>query len=79
MDKIQKFLVQLNKKEREILSGIFSDIRSLNIRGYDVKPLKSHKNLFRLRKGKIRIIFVKTDTIWVIVHIGFRKDIYKNL
>lgn len=79
MDKIQKFLLLLSKKEREILSGIFSDIRNLHIRGYDVKPLKSHKNLFRLRKGKIRIIFIKTDTIGVIIRIGFRKNIYKNL
>lgn len=79
MDKIQKFLLQLSKKERGILARILNDIRSLKIREYDVKALKSHKNLFRLRKGKIRIIFAKTDTIGVIINIGFRKDIYKNL
>lgn len=77
MDKIQKFLLRLTKKERVVLSKILLDIRKLNIDNYDVKPLKVYKDLFRLRKGSIRIIFAKGDSIGIVINIGYRKDIYK--
>ena len=44
MDKIQKFLKQLNKKDRAVLLNILSDIRTLKIKPYDVKALQDYKN-----------------------------------
>lgn len=78
MDKIQKFLLSLNQKERAQVVHIFEDIRNWNIKNHDVKPLKGHKGFFRLRKGKIRIIFAKGENIGIIINIGYRKDIYRN-
>lgn len=79
MDKIEKFLALLSKKERGVLSGILSDIRSGKLKIYDVKPLKGYKGFFRLRKGKIRIVFVKTENgSSAVVNIAYRKDVYKN-
>lgn len=77
MDKIQKFLLSLSEAERGILLKVFADIRQWKIGKYDVKPLKGHKGFFRLRKGKIRIIFTKSGDIGIIINIGYRKDIYK--
>lgn len=79
MDRIQKFLLALTKKEREVLAEVLIDVHSLKLQQYDVKPLKGHKDLFRLRKGAVRIIFIKEKTIGIVINIAHRKDAYKNL
>ena len=76
MDKIHKFFKKLNKKDRVLLAGIFSSIKTLNLDGYDIKALKGMKGVFRLRKGSIRVVFVKHNEKGVIMNVGFRKDIY---
>ena len=45
----------------------------------DIKLLKGHANMYRLRVGDIRIIFSKEgdDTIYIL-QIGPRGDIYKK-
>lgn len=79
MDKIAKFLKYLSKKERGVLKKILSDILLLNVATYDVKKLKGHQNLFRLRHGKLRIIYFKDNLKGIIVNIGYRGKIYKEL
>lgn len=79
MDKIEKFLLRLKFKQRQLLLPIFEDIRALRLSSYDVKPLKGYPGLFRLRKGKVRIIFAKGEGKGVVINIGFRKDIYKAM
>lgn len=80
MDKIEKFLALLSKNERGVLSAILSDIQSGKLKGYDIKSLKGYKGFFRLRKGKVRVVFVKTESgNNVVVNIASRKDVYKNL
>lgn len=79
MDKINKFLIKLNKKEKAVFLKIFADIRSLNLSNYDIKALQGITDVFRLRKGDIRIIFVKNKNKGIILDIAYRKDIYKNL
>jgi len=78
MDKLQKFLLKLTKKERSTVLKILADILSLRLSNYDIKPLEGFKGYFRLRKGKIRIIYTKTDCRAFIVNIAYRKDIYKQ-
>lgn len=79
MDKIQKFLLGRKLKERSILLEILEDVRALRLDRYDVKPLKGYSGLFRLRKGKIRLIFAKGEHKGILINIGFRKDIYKSV
>jgi len=79
MDKIEKFLRSLSRKERASLTSVLGNIRILNISHYDVKPLKGYKGLFRLRKGRIRVVFSKSARGGRVVNIAFRKDIYKNI
>ena len=78
MDKIKKFLNKLSKKDRTLFLKIFKDIKVLKLGRYDVKPLKGYKDVFRLRKGKVRIVFVKTDGCGILVDIIYRKDAYKE-
>lgn len=82
MDDISKFLAYLTKKEKDFFLGIlFPAIQKLDLERWDVKPLKGYKGLFRVKKGKIRVVFLK-DSIrkkGVIVDIDYRKDIYKKL
>lgn len=79
MDKISKFLLRLSKKDRIFLLSVFSDILILRLGNYDVKPLKGYKNVYRLKKGKVRIVFYKEQKKGIIIDIAFRKNIYKNL
>ena len=78
MDKIKKFFLKLTKKEKELFVAIMADIRALNLKSYDVKPLKGYKEFYRLRKGDVRIVFAKRNNVGIVFDIGFRKDIYKN-
>lgn len=78
MDPINKFLSKLTPKERELLKKILEDIRRLEIKNHDIKALKGLKGVFRLRKGRIRIIFTKGEGIGIPLKINFRKDAYRD-
>lgn len=57
MDKIDKFLKRVSGKERKWIKSAFSQIKAGEITGLDVKKLKGHKDIFRVRGGDIRIIY----------------------
>lgn len=57
MDKIDKFL---NKLPADIRLSIFYTLKLLkngNLKDLDVKKLKGRKDVYRIRKGKIRLIY----------------------
>lgn len=76
MDKIQKFLAKLSKKQRLLILKIILDVQVLDLDGYDVKALKGNKDVFRIRKGPIRIIFRQSKGRGLILKLAFRKDAY---
>lgn len=57
MDKIAKALEKFNTDERNKIKAILLKINSGVFTGLDIKKLKGHDNIFRVRKGKIRIIY----------------------
>lgn len=57
MDKITKALNRLNSKERSIVKAILEKIQNNNFIGLDIKKLKGYSDIFRARRGKIRIIY----------------------
>jgi len=61
MDKIEKALGRLSAKEKEIVRDILGKLRKNNVLGLDIQKLKGHKNIFRSRRGDIRIIYRKTE------------------
>lgn len=67
MDKIKKALNKLNPQERKKLKALLLKIDSGGLRGLDLKKLKGRDDIFRVRKGDIRVIFRKyKDSIRVL-------------
>ncbi len=58
---MSKALKNLSSKEREIIKGILFKIKENSLSAFDLKKLKKHENIFRIRKGKLRIIFQKEN------------------
>ena len=77
MDKINKFLLKLARKERNKLLETLKKISVLNLDGLDVKKLKNLPNHFRVRAGKVRIVFEKRKNKAVIKKVNFRGNVYK--
>ncbi len=57
MDKIEKALKRLNEKERSRIKDILVRLQSGNLEGLDTKKLKGREDIFRVKKGAIRIMY----------------------
>jgi len=72
----------LDSFDRKTKQRILEKIRGLqtNSENLDIKKLKSHHTLYRLRVGNFRIIYsIKHERVIIyVVAIGHRKDIYQN-
>jgi len=67
MDKIEKALVKLTEKERELIRSILQKLSQKKLTGLDVKRLKGYDDIFRIRKGDIRIIYqVRKEKIFIL-------------
>ncbi len=75
MDKIQKALESLSEKEKLQVKIILLKIKSGTFSGFDLKKLKNREDIYRIRKGKLRIIFQKhADNRYSILAIERRSD-----
>lgn len=61
VNKIQKALAKLSAKELVIVEQLLILLNNNEIEGLDIKQLKGNRSIFRVRKGRIRIIFTKND------------------
>lgn len=57
-DAIVKALKKLSPKQQKIFKNILTDIQNRSFDTYDIKQLKGRKDIFRIRKGSYRIIFL---------------------
>jgi mRNA-degrading endonuclease RelE of RelBE toxin-antitoxin system len=79
-DKIKKLLAKLSAKERELIKLLLLRIKLDDTVGLDIKQLKGHSELFRVRKGNFRIVYRKTKNEFLIVRIDRRNEkTYKDL
>ncbi len=60
-DKIQKALAKLSPKERLIVATMIKKLLSGDLMGMDIRQLVGNPGIFRLKKGRIRVIFSKTE------------------
>ena len=74
MDKTQKFLLRLNRKEQKETINLLNLILTGNITGLDVKKLSGFKDVYRVRSGKIRIIFRRLDSDVSVLEISRRNE-----
>jgi len=81
MDKIQKALQRLNKKERKQIKKLITQIQAGFFKNLDIKKLKGRDDIYRVRKGKLRIIYrIDKDGQTFILAIERRSEkTYKNL
>jgi mRNA-degrading endonuclease RelE of RelBE toxin-antitoxin system len=74
MDKISKALRLLSPREQALLKAILIRIKQGDLKGHDLRKLKGHDDIFRIRKGDIRIIFSKKEDKIMILAIERRSD-----
>jgi mRNA-degrading endonuclease RelE of RelBE toxin-antitoxin system len=80
VDKIEKALKRLTEKERKAIKNTLAKIQKEKIKDLDIKKLKGRSDIFRVRKGSVRIIFQKKNENILILSIERRSDkTYKNL
>ncbi len=79
MDKIIKFLKRLSKKELKRVTKIIDDIEKGNTKKLDIKRLSGHKNIYRVRVGDIRILFIQSKVEYRVISIERRSDTTYNL
>lgn len=74
MDKISKVIKKLSTKDAELVSKMIDRLISGDIKELNVKRLKGFDDIFRIKKGKIRIIFKKERNDIKIVSISKRNE-----
>jgi mRNA-degrading endonuclease RelE of RelBE toxin-antitoxin system len=62
MDKIDKALRNLSSGELKVVKFLLVSISKNEFANLDIKKLKGRKDIFRARKGKIRIIYRIDDS-----------------
>ncbi|MFA6227473.1 MAG: plasmid stabilization system [Candidatus Paceibacterota bacterium] len=74
MNKIEKFLSKIESRKRDIILELLYKIKTDDLRGLDIKKLQDQENCFRLRKGKIRIIYKRDSGYNNIVSVEYRSE-----
>jgi len=74
MDKIEKALNKLSVEEKKKLKDILIQIDKKNFQNLDLKKLKNKDNIFRVRKGTMRIIFYMNNNSIKILSIERRSS-----
>ena len=57
VDKIQKSLNKLSEKEKNIIKELLVNLKKGKTINLDIKKLKGRDDIYRIRKGRIRIIY----------------------
>ncbi len=73
MDKIEKLLRKIIKKQRENFLSIIEKLLNNNKKGLDIKKLKN-TDFYRLRAGRFRIIYHKENKEIIIDSIKLRDE-----
>jgi len=74
VDKITKFIAKSLYSEKLLI--LLEDLKTNNLAGYDLKPLRRFKNTFRVRIWTVRIIFEKKNNQNILKKIDNRGDVY---
>lgn len=74
MDKKEKFLRQLTEKERVMIGDAVAHILRGATSSLDIKKLKGRVSVYRVRVGRIRIVYEQTQGRVVILKVGFKGE-----
>ncbi|MDO8499329.1 MAG: hypothetical protein Q7S66_01565 [bacterium] len=80
VDKIQKALNKFSLKEKQTVKNLLLMIKEKNLVGLDIKKLKGREDIYRVRKGKIRIIYrMNDDEIYLLAIEKKNENTYKDI
>ena len=74
MDKLVKFLKKQSKKKRREILKLLDKVLTGDFENCNVIKLKGYKHLYRLKSGRIRIIFTKINSEIIVQKVSFRDD-----
>ena len=77
-DRIQKFLQKLPKRQRKQIEHLIELVVNGQIAGLDIKKPQGKNNIYRVRKGDIRIIYHISGNEIIIIAIERRGDTTYN-
>ncbi|KKS01558.1 MAG: hypothetical protein UU54_C0003G0032 [Candidatus Yanofskybacteria bacterium GW2011_GWA2_41_22] len=78
MNKLEKAVNKFTKKEKEWLKEIIQALQSGCFDNLNLKKLKGGMDIFRVRKGKIRIIYqIRNGRIFILKIERRKEDTYK--
>jgi len=61
-DKIAKELAKLSKKEHDMVKAILLQPQAGDTSGLQITKLKGHQDIYRVRKGRLRIIYQQRES-----------------
>ncbi len=66
MDKIAKALKKLSHKEKNQVKIIFARLKRRDFKGLNIKKLKGREDIYRVRKGYLRVIYYNKEEIYIL-------------
>ena len=80
MDRVKKALKRLSEKERRLLEQILQQLANKDYKGSNIQKLRGRENIFRVRKGSIRIIYhLKNGNIFILAIERRSEKTYKQI
>ncbi len=74
MDKISKALKKFSSKEKKLVKLILEKIKKSDFKDLKIKKLKARQDIYRIRKGNIRIIYRIENKRIILLTIEKRSD-----
>lgn len=74
MDQISKFFNRLSVLERKNVLGVLERIHKRDTIGLNIKKLSGHKHVYRVRVGKVRVVYIDNGTEIEFLKAGYRND-----
>lgn len=74
MDSIDKVLRKLSPKERSVVKKIISKLVTSQTQGLNIQKLSGTADIFRIRKGNIRVIYRVVEGRAIVLKIARRSE-----
>ncbi|MDP3989199.1 MAG: hypothetical protein Q8P93_03120 [bacterium] len=72
MDQTNKFFNKISAQEKDRVFEILNRLKKHDTEGLQIKKLSGHKQTYRVRIGRIRIIYVERGTSTEIIAASYR-------
>lgn len=73
MNKYLKFIQKLSVKDRKRILGIWQKIINKDLEKFNVKKLFGFQDYYRVRVGKIRLVFKVEGNKNILINIDYRR------